>query len=378
MKLTAEGCRARRERLIAAAPGVDTIVINNPRHILYFTGLYMTPLALKGVGHNYLLLDCKSGHSTLIAHSFIAEDAMQAYVNDIRIWFFYDAVEDPATHLYPEGLRQLNRVLAEKSRGVVGAELGLLPYGAQVERVVDLTAAILHLRRVKDADELALIRGAIQVVEAGHRAARALIRPGISEWDIYNAIQSACVQTAQEMVLPMGDYVSGERAATGGGAPVGRILQAGDLMILDLFPWISGYRADFTATLSVDGTLNHAQAHLESAIHAALHAGEQQLKPGAVAGDVYRAVRAALAEHGLAENFPHHAGHGLGLDHPEAPYFVPNSEEVLLAGDVVALEPGAYLDDTGARIEHNYLITASGFERLTHHDTTFITKRSPH
>jgi Xaa-Pro aminopeptidase len=378
MKLTAEGCRLRRERLIAAAQGVDTIILNNPRHILYFTGLYMTPLALKGAGHNYLLIDCKSGHSTLLAHSFIAEDAMQAVVNDIRIWFYYDAVEDPAAMLYPEGLRQLNRLLAEKSRGVVGAELGLLPYGAAVERVIDLTSVLLQLRRIKDVDELELIRRAIQAVEAGHRAARAIVRPGISEWDAYNAVQSACVQAAQEMVLPMGDFLSGERAAIGSGTPASRILQAGDLMIFDLYPWISGYRADFTATIAVDDSLSPAQAHLERAVHAALQAGEQQLRPGVIAGDVYRAVRSALAEHGLAENFPHHAGHGLGLDHPEAPYFVPNSEEVLLAGDVVTLEPGAYLDDTGARIEHIYRITASGCERLTHHDTAFITKRSPH
>ena len=39
-----------------------------------------------------------------------------------------------------------------------------------------------------------------------------------------------------------------------------------------------------------------------------------------------------------------------------------------MAGDVVTLEPGVYVDGTGGiRIEHNYLVTASGFERLSNH-----------
>jgi Xaa-Pro aminopeptidase len=60
----------------------------------------------------------------------------------------------------------------------------------------------------------------------------------------------------------------------------------------------------------------------------------------------------------------------LGLDHPESPYFVPQSDEVLLEGDVVTVEPGAYGAGFAGRIENNYLITADGFERLTHHQTT--------
>jgi Xaa-Pro aminopeptidase len=56
------------------------------------------------------------------------------------------------------------------------------------------------------------------------------------------------------------------------------------------------------------------------------------------------------------------------LTHPEAPFFVRNATETLLAGDVVTLEPGLYVPGLGGiRIEHNYLITAGGFERLSNH-----------
>ena len=70
----------------------------------------------------------------------------------------------------------------------------------------------------------------------------------------------------------------------------------------------------------------------------------------------------------MADYFPHHAGHGLGLSHPEAPFFVLEATEALLAGDVVTLEPGLYVPGVGGvRIEHNYLITDAGYERLSNH-----------
>ncbi len=70
----------------------------------------------------------------------------------------------------------------------------------------------------------------------------------------------------------------------------------------------------------------------------------------------------------LGQPLVHHAGHGLGLSHPEAPFFVEGATETLVVGDVVTLEPGAYVDGVGGvRIEHNYLITATGFERLSNH-----------
>ena len=83
---------------------------------------------------------------------------------------------------------------------------------------------------------------------------------------------------------------------------------------------------------------------------------------------MYGAVRDVFERAGVAEHFPHHAGHGLGLTHPEAPFFVRQADEALLAGDVVTLEPGLYVPGLGGiRIEHNYLVTAQGFDRLSNH-----------
>jgi Xaa-Pro aminopeptidase len=140
------------------------------------------------------------------------------------------------------------------------------------------------------------------------------------------------------------------------------------MLILDFSVVIAGYRSDFTNTLVVGREPSPDQRRLFRLCTEALAAGERELRAGAACLTVYEAVRDAFAKEGVAEHFPHHAGHGLGLSHPEAPYFVREAHETLFAGDVVTLEPGLYVPGVGGiRIEHNYLITEQGHERLSNH-----------
>ena len=129
---------------------------------------------------------------------------------------------------------------------------------------------------------------------------------------------------------------------------------------------LNGYRSDFTNTLAV-GTPTSAQQALFDTCVQALRDGEQALRPEASAAEVYRVTSAALESAGY-DPLPHHAGHGLGLGHPEPPILVPLSEDVLHSGDVVTLEPGCYVAGVGGvRVEHNYLITLQGARRLSNH-----------
>src|SRR5262249_18748952 len=131
---------------------------------------------------------------------------------------------------------------------------------------------------------------------------------------------------------------------------------------------IGGYRSDFTNTLVVGTEATADQVRLFKLCLDAMAAGEKELRAGRDCLIVYEAVRHVFDKAGVAQHFPHHAGHGLGLTHPEAPYIVRHGTESLLAGDVVTLEPGLYISGIGGiRIERNYLITEQGFECLSHH-----------
>ena len=65
--------------------------------------------------------------------------------------------------------------------------------------------------------------------------------------------------------------------------------------------------------------------------------------------------------------FPHHTGHGLGLTVHESPRLVPGASTPLEAGMVIALEPGAYGDGWGVRVEQVVLVTDGGCDVLSGH-----------
>jgi Xaa-Pro aminopeptidase len=209
----------------------------------------------------------------------------------------------------------------------------------------------------------------MRATEAGHAWARDSIRAGMTELDVYAGVHAACTRAAGQPVIVYGDFAVSPGPERRGGPPTERVLRPGDMFILDYSVVIHGYRSDFTNTLVVGAEPTAEQRRLYEACMAAMAAGEGQLRGGTACLDVYNAVRGAFEKAGLADAFPHHAGHGLGLTHPEAPFFVRRADEALVAGDVVTLEPGLYVAGVGGiRIEHNYLVTDDGFERLSHHE----------
>jgi len=371
MNLSESGCRERQERLFARSKS-DFLVISDPHNLLYLTGFHVPAVTLASWGPNFLLLERASGRSTLLVHDSLGEAAEQAYADRVSVWTWYDGASRPGKLMFSEALWQLEALLRRAAGSSCGVEMGVFPAGTGCDPGEDLTRALSEMRRSKDPDEVTLIRDAIRVGAAGHRAAREAVQPGVTELDVYNEVFAAMVREAGHPILPMGDLVSGERAAGMAGQATSRVIEEGDLMILDLFPVVNGYRSDNASTVCAARSLTDEQARLEEAVHAAMRSGEATLRPGTVAKEVYHAMRGAFADAGFPDALPHHGGHGLGLGHPEAPFFVPESEEVIQEGDVVTLEPGAYSNTASARIEHNFLVHGDRPERLTSHVTTFL------
>src|SRR5260370_5638999 len=104
------------------------------------------------------------------------------------------------------------------------------------------------------------------------------------------------------------------------------------MLILDFSVVIAGYRSDFTNTLVVGKEPNADQQRLYELCMQAMAAGERELRAGAPCLTVYQAVRRAFEKAGMAGYFPHHAGHGLGLTHPQAAVLVRHATETLLPG----------------------------------------------
>lgn len=359
--LTAEGCRRRRQRLwerLDPKPDTDHLRLCDPIHLAYLANFYVDPFSL-GAWFGGVLLMRPDGHAKLLHDSRLPKSAAgEAHVEEDVVVKWYDG-QSPG-----KGPRQLALL-----QGVNPSHAGLRlhdrigdPYAAT------LTQTLADMRRVKDPDEIEQMKACMRATEAGHAWARAHIKPGLTELQMYEGVFNACLQAAKQPVIVYGDFAVCPGPERHGGPPTEQVLLPGDMFILDFSVILRGYRSDFTNTLVVGRDPAPDQQRLFDLCVAAMAAGEKELRDGAACKTVYEAVRDVFDRAGMAEHFPHHAGHGLGLTHPEAPFLVRHATETLLAGDIVTLEPGLYVTDVGGlRIEHNYLITKSGYERLSNH-----------
>ena len=375
--LTAEGCALRRRRLWDALPcPCDLLIVGSPEHLIYFADFVPSPFVFRSNEAAGVLV-MEPGRAILVADDMIGPFVEASHVDEkvTPSWYNGDCEAPDRRGLL---VKSTLETLASLPGKTIGVELSGVPSGI-VEglraarrgvEIVDITPVIRPLRRAKDADEIAAISRAIRAGEAGQKAALALVRPGMTELDVYAIVLSAAIQEAGRPVILYGDFASGPRCEIEkGGSPTSRVIEPGDLLLLDFSVIIDGYRGDFTNTFAVGGEPSSAQLDLFNACMAAFNAAESKLKAGSPAREVHEAVVAAFTEHTFAHLFPHHTGHGIGLAHPEPPYFVPHSGETLMVGDVVAVEPGLYAERIGGmRFEKNYLITADGFETLSRHE----------
>jgi Xaa-Pro aminopeptidase len=388
--LTREGCETRRARLWESVPEPLTwLLIADPRHVQYLCNFWVQPFSFS-VGERGLLLLERGGDATLMADNFALRSAAHApYVDREVVFPWYDHRHSVINrdHALLQALREAAGSLPEGT-GLVEAEwLSLAAtevldperYTYSVgdsekdedDPPLDLGTILRQLRRQKGPDEVALLRQCMQAGDAGQARLLEIIREGISEFDVYREVHAAVLEATGRPALVYGDFRAcyAEEPKNGGLPPgQGRTLQRGDLFVLDFSVVLDGYRSDFTNTVSVGEPAAEVRK-LFSLCEQGLAAGERALRPGARAAEVHRAVASPFIDAGQGDVFPHHAGHGIGLGHPEPPILVPESTDVLLAGDVVTLEPGAYVKGVGGmRIEHNYLITNDGYERLSNHE----------
>ncbi len=363
--LTAEGCRQRRLRLwqhLDPPPEMDHLRLGDPRHLVYLANFWVDPFSL-GAGFGGLLLLRRDGHAKLLHDNRLPDSVKAAHVEERVVVPWYDG-RSPA-----RGPRQL-ALLHGEGDAIAALHIHDHPGDPYAPTVTRTLAA---LRRRKDPDEVALLRRCMKATEAGHAWARANIRPGMTELDVYTGVSTACTLEAGHAVIVYGDFAVSPGPERRGGPPTQRVLEPGDLFILDFSVVIGGYRSDFTNTLAVGGRPTADQQRLFDLCLQAMAAGERELRPGQSCRTVYGAVRDVFERAGVAEHFPHHAGHGLGLTHPEAPFFVREADETLEENDVVTLEPGLYIRGIGGiRIERNYLITARGPENLSHHTIALV------
>jgi Xaa-Pro dipeptidase len=366
--LTPQGCRARQQRALSlmVQHQCDLFVTGNYRTVYYFTGVLNAAespalFALRHDGTSVLVSPAKSSCGAVTENvpveTYSIARTITRPVHDATA-LFQSALVARA------GARPARCALESASITVLVHEMLALLYPGMA--FFDATDLVLALRKKKEDDEIGEIKASLRYCALAYRAAKEIIAPGLTEIDVYNAMNAAIVREAGTVVPFPGDFACGERSVAGGGPPTRRELKLHDLYPLDLFPAPALYFGDTCRTFSV-GEPEEAQVRAWELVVQAIHIGEQMIRPGVRARDVYRAIKDFLDSHELTEkSFWHHAGHGIGHNGHEAPRIIPNTDDIFEVGDVITLEPGVYTArlQGGIRLEDNYVVREHGLENL--------------
>ena len=288
----------------------------------------------------------------------------------------------------------------------VGTELDMLtvPHAQSLCRalggrqLVDLSAAVLQQRMVKDAGEIESIAKACAAIQAGHLATVSCLRAGLSELELAAAVENAQRLAGHEgcffmrvtdFVMSRGPLASGPNlrhtsgtlfTLSGAGlssavstGPSRRIMQRGDLVLVDIPACVEGYHADQSRTYAVGQAPARASdlfGHLREVADHLIG----RLRPGLTTGEAFALAQARAVELDLGEAFmalasgakAHFVGHGIGLELNEPPLLARHGDTVLQEGMVLAIEMHLMEPDgLTLKLEDTVHLTAQGTEILT-------------
>jgi Xaa-Pro aminopeptidase len=232
-------------------------------------------------------------------------------------------------------------------------------------KVIPLAGTVGKLRALKDADEIELVRNAVELSSRLFRPLLKTLRPGVAELAVAARLEYMARKTGAERMSFETIVASGERSALPHGVASAAKLPSAGFVVLDYGVVADGYCSDMTRTVHF-GKAPAEMRELYTAVLEAQLAAISAVRPGASTGEVDRAARMELKRAKLDRFFTHSTGHGVGLEIHESPRLAAREETILQPGMVITIEPGIYLPGRcGIRIEDMLLVTDRGYELLT-------------
>ena len=235
---------------------------------------------------------------------------------------------------------------------------------------------LIAMREIKDADEIRLMKKAIDISMKGHIAAMKVSRPGINEYELEAMMEYVFKKEGAEDIGYSSIMGAGYNACILHYNSNRKATLNGDLVLADCGAEYQNYTADITRTFPVNGQFTPDQKTLydivleaaDSAI-AASTVGNSFKAPHAAAKTILLKKLQALGiietEEQLKWYFMHGTSHYLGLDVHD-----PGTGGTLKDGSIITVEPGLYIPpgspcdkrwwNIGIRIEDDILITQQG------------------
>jgi len=239
---------------------------------------------------------------------------------------------------------------------------------------VSMTSALPMLRAVKDAEELQRLAAAGKSADASFEQIVGVRFAGRRERDI-GADLAGFLRDHGHSEVDFTVVGSGPNGANPHHEQSERMIEEGDMVVLDFGGLQDGYGSDMTRTVHV-GEPTAEEREVFEIVRRAQQAAFEAVRPGIACQEIDRVARRVITDAGYGEYFIHRTGHGIGLTTHEPPYMVEGETHQLEPGMCFSIEPGIYLPGRfGVRIEDIVTVTEDGGRRLnnTSHELRIVT-----
>jgi Xaa-Pro aminopeptidase len=349
---------------------VDAMLLTTEPHVRYLSGFF-TQFWHSPTRPWFLLLPLE-GKPIAVIPTIGVTGMQQTWIDDIRSWSSPQPQDD--------GISLLLSAIGELPRrfGRLGMTLGIeshlrMPANdyRQLEteltemELVDCAELMLNLCNIKSAAEVDKIRYVCKLTSDSFAALPGFVQTGQSEREILRSMRIDLLQRGADHT----PYIVSASGQGGYGdiimGPSDRLLEDGDILIIDTGTVYDGYFCDFDRNYAFGYASDKARRAYDC-VYQSTEAGLLAARPGATTTDVWQAMWSVLEAGGALSNDVGRMGHGLGAQLTEWPSLTATDNTTLEAGMVITLEPGMEFEAGKLMVhEENILITDRGAELLS-------------
>lgn len=260
--------------------------------------------------------------------------------------------------------------------------------------IIDCGLLLHELRIKKSKEEIKAMVEAANITRDAFLRAMEIARPGLYEYQ---------VEAEMSRIFR---YCGGDRKAFGSIIASGpnstylhyrnndRLMQEGDLLLIDAGVEYGYYACDVSRTFPISGRFTTEQRLLYEVVLEAQESAISKIRPGVTLNEIHReAVKVivkglielgliggpfskAIKEKTYMQYYMHRTSHWLGMDvHDVGEYYINRKPRLLTEGFAFTVEPGIYISETakvakkwrgiGIRIEDDIVVTSDGCINLT-------------
>lgn len=300
---------------------------------------------------------------------FAKQDSFVKETRNLPVFMVPDEEYPNATIVdFPTIFREVSAERKIKRVGVVGLDqmpMGVyrpMMEGFQGVELVDITEDFLRLRYIKSDWEIAQMQEGFAVADECYKAMRDAIKPGAREYEVAAAGEAIARRKGASGFGFKTIVGSGPRSDAVVPTALDRVMNAGELVMIGMSPQIRGYCGCMGDTLPVSGEFTPAQKEMHDRLCETLARTRDLLVPGAVGREIHAKMSKYFKDWDYIKYLVCPFAHTIGLNEAEAPFFGPNSEDIIVPNMTICVDVSffGHPEFHGVRIETGYHIGEKG------------------